>query len=65
MRFGLLPVILIAGGAALSAVSQQFVPVERPAAAQIDFDGLHLRAAVALDTLRQSRQSRIAAAVTF
>jgi len=65
MRFGVLPVILIACGVALSAVSQQFVPNERQAAAQIDFEGLHLQAAAALDTLRQAQRPGIASRITF
>ena len=65
MRLYMLPVILIVCGTALSAVAEWSVPVKRlEIAAQVDFDALHQQAAMALDTLRQSRTHRMASAST-
>jgi hypothetical protein len=55
--------MLVACGAALSAIAELTVPLEQKiAVAEIDFDALHSQANAALEKLRQSQDRRMAPA---
>ena len=63
MRLYLLPIILVVCGTALSALAEMSVPAQRQEiVAQIDFDALRAQANTALETLKQSRERRMAPA---
>jgi hypothetical protein len=58
--FFLLPVLLLACGACLIATPKSPAPAELQQAETIDFDALRAQAAVALETLQQSRERQLA-----
>ena len=65
MRAYVMPLVIAACGAWLSAAASMMSPAEsRETIAQIDFDALHSQATMALDSLRHSRDLRLASAST-
>jgi hypothetical protein len=61
MRVYVMPLLMAACGAWLSAAASMMAPVQpRQTVAQIDFDVLHSQASAALEALRQSQNRHMA-----